>query len=40
MDPLHWQLYVNSPWNRTTQLVCPPDTADYAADPADISKAR
>ena len=38
MDPLHWQLYVNSPWNRTAQLVCPPDSADYAADPADIAR--
>ena len=35
-----WQTYVDKPWARGTELACPPDTADYAADPEDIAKRR
>lgn len=35
-----WQLYVDKPWARAAELVCPPDTADYAADPANIAVAK
>lgn len=35
-----WQTYVDKPWARSTELVCPADTEDYQADPADISKAK
>ena len=35
-----WQTYVDKPWARAAELACPPDTSDYAADPADIAKAR
>ncbi|MFM2060204.1 MAG: hypothetical protein RLY71_4589 [Pseudomonadota bacterium] len=35
-----WQLYVDKPWARAAELVCPPDTADYQADPANIAVAK
>lgn len=35
-----WQTYVDQPWNRGPELACPPESSDYAADPADISKSR
>jgi hypothetical protein len=35
-----WQTFVATPWNRSTELACPPDTNDYAADPANISKSK
>jgi hypothetical protein len=35
-----WQTYVDKPWNRPTELVCPADTEDYEVNPADISKAK
>ncbi|WP_293999794.1 hypothetical protein [Sphaerotilus sp.] len=35
-----WQTYVDKPWARPTELVCPADTEDYEANPADISKAK
>lgn len=35
-----WQTYVDKPWTRPTELVCPADTEDYEADPADISKPK
>ena len=35
-----WQTYVDKPWARPAELVCPADTEDYQADPADISKAK
>ncbi|MGL4409250.1 hypothetical protein [Zoogloea sp.] len=33
-----WQTYVDKPWARSAELVCPDVSADYTADPADISK--
>lgn len=33
-----WQLYVDKPWTRTAELVCPPDTSDYQANPKNIAK--
>lgn len=33
-----WQTYVDKPWARGEELVCPPDTADYPANPLDISR--
>lgn len=35
-----WQLYLDKPWARAAELVCPPDTADYAADPANIAQKK
>ena len=35
-----WQTYVDKPWARPTELVCPAETEDYESDPADISKAK
>lgn len=35
-----WQLYVDKPWNRTTELDCSSTASDYEADPTDISKAK
>jgi len=35
-----WQLYVDKPWARSAELVCPADTADYEADPTNIAQAR
>lgn len=37
-NPRDWQTWVARAWARNTELVCPPETADYEADPADISK--
>jgi hypothetical protein len=39
-NPRDWQLYINKPWARGTELVCPADTDDYPVDPADISRRR
>lgn len=33
-----WQTYIDKPWARGTELVCPPDTADYKADPKNVAK--
>lgn len=33
-----WQTYVDKPWTRPADLVCPPDTEDYRADPKNIAK--
>lgn len=33
-----WQVFINQAWNRPTDLVCPPETADYAADPANVAQ--
>jgi hypothetical protein len=35
-----WQTYIDKPWARPTELVCPGDTEDYEANPVDISKAK
>lgn len=35
-----WQLYLDKPWARVAELVCPADTADYQADPANIAQAQ
>jgi len=35
-----WQTYVDKPWARAAELACPPESSDYAADPADIGKAK
>ena len=38
-----WQVYVSKAWTRLgtdKELNCPADTADYLADPADISKPK
>ena len=39
-NPVDWQLYIDKPWNRGAELVCPDVSADYEADPADISRAK
>jgi hypothetical protein len=34
-----WQVYVNQPWSRpASEFECPPASADYFADPADIGR--
>ncbi|MEY2632393.1 MAG: hypothetical protein RIR00_1047 [Pseudomonadota bacterium] len=33
-----WQTFVDKPWARGSELSCPPDSADYRANPDDISK--
>lgn len=35
-----WQMYVDKPWTRSSELVCPPDSSDYEADSTDIARAR
>lgn len=35
-----WQLYIDQPWTRGAELVCPPEADDYEADPADLSKPK
>ncbi|MGE5516820.1 MAG: hypothetical protein ACM31D_13480 [Bacteroidota bacterium] len=32
-----WQVYVNQPWTRPDELSCPPETADFKADPANVA---
>ncbi|MBL8484293.1 MAG: hypothetical protein JNJ60_19000 [Rhodocyclaceae bacterium] len=34
-----WQTYVDRPWARPTELVCPPDSQDYAVATNNIAKA-
>jgi hypothetical protein len=38
VSPSAWQLYIDKVWTRASEIECPPDTDDYAADPADISR--
>jgi hypothetical protein len=38
-NPGHWQVWVSKAWSRGAELVCPPDSEDYKADPADIAQA-
>lgn len=33
-----WQLYLDKPWTRTAELVCPDQSKDYRANPSDIAK--
>ncbi|MBL8472946.1 MAG: hypothetical protein KF778_21570 [Rhodocyclaceae bacterium] len=33
-----WQTYVDKPWTRAAELVCPPDSADYPAASNNIAK--
>lgn len=37
-NPRGWQVYIAKVWARPTEFECPPDSADYLADPADISR--
>jgi hypothetical protein len=39
-NPVDWQTFVNKPWARTSELSCPPESADYQADPLDIAKPK
>lgn len=39
-NPLEWQTFVNQPWNRPNELSCPPESADYEADPLEISRPK
>lgn len=39
-NPLEWQTFVNQPWSRTAELSCPAESADYEADPLEISKPK
>lgn len=39
-NPRDWQLYLDKPWTRPAELVCPPDSQDYEADPTDISRRK
>ncbi len=32
-----WQVYVAKAWARSAELSCPPDSADYEVDPANIA---
>lgn len=34
-----WQVFINQAWNRPNDLACPPESADYAADPANVAQA-
>jgi hypothetical protein len=36
-DTRDWQVWVSKVWARPQELDCPAETADYEADPADIS---
>lgn len=33
-----WQVFVNQAWNRPDALACPPETADYPADPGNVAQ--
>ena len=33
-----WQVYVDKAWSRGAELVCPPETSDYRANPADVTQ--
>lgn len=37
-NPRDWQTYVASPWQPSTTLDCPPESADYPADPNNLAK--
>jgi hypothetical protein len=33
-----WQMYVDRPWTRPSELVCPAVDLDFAVDPGDLSR--
>lgn len=35
-----WQVYVDKPWARPQELVCPPEAQDIEVDPNDVSKPK
>ncbi|MDQ5896161.1 MAG: hypothetical protein RLZZ592_2247 [Pseudomonadota bacterium] len=35
-----WQLYLDQPWSRGSELVCPEESADYEADPDELSRPK
>jgi hypothetical protein len=37
-NPRDWQVYVHQAWTRGDELACPPETADYRADPANVAQ--
>jgi hypothetical protein len=38
-QPRRWQVYVHKAWTRLgTELDCPPDTADYPANPLNLAR--
>ena len=39
-DPIDWQTFINQPWSRASELSCPPDSADYQADPQNIAQPK
>lgn len=39
-NPVDWQLYVDKPWTRGAELVCPDAAQDYEADPANIAQRK
>lgn len=39
-SPSFWQLYIDKPWTRLQELICPDQTSDYEANPMDISKQK
>ena len=40
INSIGWQVYVNKPWTRGSELACPPESSDYAVDPEDIAKPK
>lgn len=38
VNQVDWQIYVDSPWKRPDELACPPVSADYRANPADVTE--
>ena len=36
-NKVDWQTFVNKPWARSSELSCPPESADYQANPANIA---
>jgi hypothetical protein len=38
--PNDWQVWISKVWARPQELECPAETADYEADPTDISKPK
>ena len=33
-----WQIYVDQPWKRTEELICPAESNDLATNPADLGQ--
>ncbi len=38
-NPAHWQVYVQSVWDRGAELSCPDVSSDYRADPQNLAVA-